>query len=151
MAFAIAPAVRRPARPTNELQLCATVSTPATLSRGPAPDSARSPLHGRARRPHAKLKLTVLGGLAEFERALIRARAVEGRSRAEARGVHMGRPRALARHQREEALAALAKGAATQADLARRFSGRGTRFRGCSDDRSHRSVSFSRALVDTRF
>ncbi len=31
--------------------------------------------------------LTVLGGLAEFERELIRARTGEGRSRAKARGV----------------------------------------------------------------
>ncbi|MBG0807872.1 helix-turn-helix domain-containing protein, partial [Methylosinus sp. H3A] len=32
-----------------------------------------------------------------------------------------GPPPALTRHQREEALAALAEGSATQADLARRF------------------------------
>ena len=45
--------------------------------------------------------LTVLGGLAEFERDLILARAGEGRERAKARGVHMGRrPPALTRHQR---------------------------------------------------
>lgn len=71
--------------------------------------------------PHGRLMLTVLGGLAEFERELIRARTVEGRERAKARGVHMGRPPALTRHQREEALAALENGTATQADLARRF------------------------------
>ena len=41
--------------------------------------------------------LTVLGGLAEFERELIRARTSEGRARATARGVHMGRPPALTR------------------------------------------------------
>ena len=41
---------------------------------------------------HGRLMLTVLGGLAEFERELIRARTSEGRSRAKARGVHMGRP-----------------------------------------------------------
>ena len=71
--------------------------------------------------PHGRLMLTVLGGLAEFERDLIRARTGEGRERARARGVHMGRPPALTRHQRREALDALASGAATQADLARRF------------------------------
>jgi DNA invertase Pin-like site-specific DNA recombinase len=71
--------------------------------------------------PHGRLMLTVLGGLAEFERELIRARTGEGRERAKMRGVHMGRPPKLTRHQREEALAALAEGAATQADLARRF------------------------------
>jgi DNA invertase Pin-like site-specific DNA recombinase len=37
--------------------------------------------------PHGRLMLTVLGGLAEFERELIRARTGEGRSRAKARGV----------------------------------------------------------------
>src|SRR3954453_13737544 len=41
---------------------------------------------------HGRLMLTVLGGLAEFERELIRIRTGEGRVRAKARGVHMGRP-----------------------------------------------------------
>ena len=48
--------------------------------------------------------LTVLGGLAEFERELIRARTGEGRERAKARGVHMGRPSKLTPHQRREAI-----------------------------------------------
>ncbi|UDL96261.1 recombinase family protein [Lichenihabitans sp. PAMC28606] len=71
--------------------------------------------------PHGRLMLTVLGGLAEFERELIRARTGEGRLRAKARGVHMGRPSKLTRHQREEALEALSLGHVSQADLARRF------------------------------
>jgi len=71
--------------------------------------------------PHGRLMLTVLGGLAEFERELIRARTGEGRIRAKARGVHMGRPPKLTLHQKREALKALADGTATQADLARRF------------------------------
>ncbi len=71
--------------------------------------------------PHGRLMLTVLGGLAEFERELIRARTGEGRERAKARGVHMGRPPALTPHQRIEAQEALDAGTATQADLARRF------------------------------
>src|SRR5262249_5958661 len=54
--------------------------------------------------PHGRLMLTVLGGLAEFERELIRARTSEGRARAKARGVHMGRPRKLNAYQRAEAL-----------------------------------------------
>jgi len=37
--------------------------------------------------PHGRLMLTVLGGLAEFERELIRARTGEGRKRAKDRGV----------------------------------------------------------------
>src|SRR5271169_5744218 len=71
--------------------------------------------------PHGHLMLTVLGGLAEFERELIRARTREGRERAKGRGVHMGRPAKLTTHQRKEALKALADGSASQADLARRF------------------------------
>ena len=48
--------------------------------------------------------LTVLGGLAEFERELIRSRTSEGRERARARGVKMGRKPKLTPHQRLEAL-----------------------------------------------
>ena len=54
--------------------------------------------------PHGRLMLTVLGGLAEFERELIRARTSEGRARAKARGQSLGRPHKLALHQRREAL-----------------------------------------------
>src|SRR6516165_9823036 len=54
--------------------------------------------------PHGRLMLTVLGGLAEFERELIRARTSEGRKRAKAAGVHMGRPPKLSRHQQREAI-----------------------------------------------
>jgi DNA invertase Pin-like site-specific DNA recombinase len=71
--------------------------------------------------PHGRLMPTVLGGLAEFERERIRARTGEGRIRAKARGVPMGRPPKLTPRQKREALKALADGAATQADLARRF------------------------------
>src|SRR5262245_37602889 len=70
--------------------------------------------------PHAKLLLTVLGGLAEFERELIRARTDDGRKRAKARGVKFGRPVKLTTHQRQEALQRLADGA-VQADLARSY------------------------------
>jgi DNA invertase Pin-like site-specific DNA recombinase len=48
--------------------------------------------------------LTVLGGLAEFERELIRTRTGEGRLRAQARGVKMGRPPKLTSHQVKEVL-----------------------------------------------
>jgi hypothetical protein len=48
--------------------------------------------------------LTVLGGLAEFERDLIRARTGEGRERAKARGVKMGRKPKLTPHQKAEAI-----------------------------------------------
>jgi DNA invertase Pin-like site-specific DNA recombinase len=55
--------------------------------------------------PHGRLMLTVLGGLAEFERELIRARTGEGRARAKALGVKMGRPHKLTAHQQREARA----------------------------------------------
>jgi DNA invertase Pin-like site-specific DNA recombinase len=55
--------------------------------------------------PHGRLMLTVLGGLAEFERELIKARTEEGRKRAQARGVRFGRKLKLTLHQRQEALA----------------------------------------------
>jgi len=70
--------------------------------------------------PHGRLMLTVLGGLAEFERELIRARTDDGRKRAKARGVRFGRPQALTAHQRKEAIQRLAEGA-VQADLARSY------------------------------
>ena len=71
--------------------------------------------------PHGRLMLTVLGGLAEFERELIRARTGEGRKRAKASGVNFGRPAALSPHQRQEAMQRLAQGE-VQADVARTFS-----------------------------
>jgi DNA invertase Pin-like site-specific DNA recombinase len=69
---------------------------------------------------HGRLMLTVLGGLAEFERELIRARTGEGRKRAKERGVRFGRPRKMTPHQRQEALQRLAAGE-TQADVARTY------------------------------
>lgn len=55
--------------------------------------------------PHGRLMLTVLGGLAEFERELIKARTSEGRARAKARGVRLGRKPKLTVHQIREAIA----------------------------------------------
>src|SRR6185503_9964907 len=54
---------------------------------------------------HGRLMLTVLGGLAEFERELIRQRTGEGRARAKKRGVQFGRKPKLTAHQRREAIA----------------------------------------------
>ncbi len=50
--------------------------------------------------PHGRLMLAVLGGLAEFERELIRSRTSEGRERAKARGVKLGRRHSLTLAQR---------------------------------------------------
>jgi DNA invertase Pin-like site-specific DNA recombinase len=53
---------------------------------------------------HGRLMLTVLGGIAEFERELIKARTGEGRKRAKANGVKFGRPAKLTPHQKREAI-----------------------------------------------
>ena len=70
---------------------------------------------------HGRLMLTVLGGLAEFERELIRARTGEGRARAKARGQHMGRPPKLTPHQRAEAVRRRDKGEETLAEIGRSY------------------------------
>lgn len=72
--------------------------------------------------------LTVLGGLAEFERHLILARTSEGRPRAKARGVHFGRKLKLTAHQRQEAIERRSRGEAL-VDIARSAI---RLFRGCS-------------------
>jgi len=54
--------------------------------------------------------VTILGGLAEFERELIRARTGEGRARAKAKGVKLGRTPILTPHQQHEARARREKG-----------------------------------------
>ena len=70
--------------------------------------------------PHGQLMLTVLGGLAEFERHLIRTRTSEGRQRAQQRGVRFGRKPKLTAHQQQEALARRAAGEAL-VDIARSY------------------------------
>jgi hypothetical protein len=59
---------------------------------------------GRYNHPHGRLMLTVLGGLAEFERHLILSRTAEGRTRAQANGVRFGRKPSLSAYQRPQAL-----------------------------------------------
>jgi len=53
---------------------------------------------------HGRLMLTVLGGLAEFERELIRIRTGEGRARAKENGKSLGRKPKLTPHQKQEAI-----------------------------------------------
>ena len=74
-----------------------------------------------------RLMLTVLGGLAEFERHLILARTSEGRKRAQARGVRFGRKIKVTPHQ--------------QRDLARREAGESLVEIGRSYNVSHSTVS----------
>jgi len=54
------------------------------------------------------LTFTVLGGLAEFE--LIHARTSEGKARAKARGITLGRSHKLTPEQRRQALTRLEAG-----------------------------------------
>ena len=70
---------------------------------------------------HGRLMLTVLGGLAEFERDLIRSRTTEGRDCAKARGVKMGRPPKLTLHQKKEAIKRRDHGEETLAEIGRSY------------------------------
>lgn len=70
---------------------------------------------------HGRLMLTVLGGLAEFERELIRSRTSEGRERAKARGVRLGRKPKLTDHQRLEAIRRRDHGDETLAEIGRSY------------------------------
>ena len=70
---------------------------------------------------HGRLMLTVLGGLAEFERDLIRTRTSEGRARAVANGVKLGRKPTLTPHQRREAIKRVNAGKETLGEIARSY------------------------------
>jgi len=65
--------------------------------------------------PHGRLMLTVLAGIAEFERELIISRCSEGRERARAEGKSIGgRKPKLTPHQHKEILARLDAGEGTR-------------------------------------
>ena len=70
--------------------------------------------------PHGKLMVTILGGLAEFERSLILSRTAEGRARAVAAGRRMGRKPVLSARQMAEVRERLAAGESCRA-LARSY------------------------------
>ena len=76
-----------------------------------------------------RLMLAVLGGLADVERDLIRARTAKGRSRAKAEGKAMGRPPSLTPAQQKEAIRRREQGA-TLEELARSYNVSPPRFRG---------------------
>ena len=69
---------------------------------------------------HGRLMVTILAGLAEFERELIKSRTSDGRKRAVARGVKLGRPSVLTPHQRREALERI-KAGEPYTDIARSY------------------------------
>jgi DNA invertase Pin-like site-specific DNA recombinase len=69
---------------------------------------------------HGKLLLTMMSGIAEFERELIKARTQEGMQRARARGVKFGRRSAMTRFQAAEALERLENSESTR-EIARSY------------------------------
>jgi DNA invertase Pin-like site-specific DNA recombinase len=62
-----------------------------------------------------------VGGLAEFERELIRTRTGEGRARAVANGVKLGRKPKLTPHQQREAIKRRESGGETLAEIGRSY------------------------------
>ena len=79
--------------------------------------------------PHGKLMITILGGLAEFERTLILARTNEGRQRAKAKGVKFGRKPKLTQYQVGEAKKRLEAGESQARPAARASRGKPNYFR----------------------
>jgi hypothetical protein len=77
--------------------------------------------HGLPRQHEGRLILTVLGGLAEFERELIRARTGEGRARAVANGAKMGRKPKMTEHQKREAIRRRDRGEDSLAEIGRSY------------------------------
>ncbi len=67
-----------------------------------------------------RLMIAILGGLADVERDLIRTRTAEGRERAKARGVKLGRKPKLTPQQKREALSRRSAGE-TLMEIARSY------------------------------
>jgi DNA invertase Pin-like site-specific DNA recombinase len=67
-----------------------------------------------------RLVMTIMGGIAEFERSLIRKRCEEGLQRARRKGTKFGRPAALDHSQRRRLAERYAAGE-TMAELAREY------------------------------
>lgn len=82
--------------------------------------------------PTGKLMLNILGSFAEFERSLIRERAMAGQKEAMKAGVHCGRPRVLTEEQENDINRLYAQGFYSLANLAEIF--------GCSSSVIKRTV-----------
>jgi len=89
--------------------------------------------------PSGKMIMTVMAGIAEFERDLIKQRAKDGRESAKRRGVHMGRPSKLSCGQVELISAARRDGRSTK-ELAISF--------GVSADTIYRALAKQDAISD---
>jgi DNA invertase Pin-like site-specific DNA recombinase len=70
---------------------------------------------------NVRLMLTGLGGMAEFERDLIRTRTIEGGARAVKRGQRMRRPPKLTPHQQREASRRRESGEESLAEIGHSF------------------------------
>lgn len=95
----------RLARSTRDL-----LNTLATITGREAGFRSLSDAWADTTTPHGRLLVTILGGIGEFERELIRSRTGEGRERAKAKGVRMGRKPKLTPHQQREAIERRDKG-----------------------------------------
>lgn len=71
--------------------------------------------------PMSKLLLDVMGAVAEFERALIKERQLEGIAIAKTKGVYKGRKKALSSEQIEDLKNRVAAGNETKTSLASEF------------------------------
>jgi DNA invertase Pin-like site-specific DNA recombinase len=67
-----------------------------------------------------RLVMAIMGGIAEFERSLIRKRCLEGIERAKRKGTKFGRPRSLDESERKRVADRYAAGE-TMAELAREY------------------------------
>ena len=68
--------------------------------------------------PHGRLMLAVLGGLAEFERHLIKSRTADGRRRAVDRGVKMG-PKFKLNHEQRKFVSSMREQGVSVRELAK--------------------------------
>jgi len=105
----------RRARSTRDL-----LNTLATIADRKAGFCSLGDARANTTTAHGRLMVTVLGGLAEFEREVIHARTSEGRRWAVARGVKMGRKPKLNPHQANEAIKRRDRGDPTR-EIARSY------------------------------
>jgi len=92
------------ARPAGALDARPSLNTLAAITDRKAGFRSLGDVWADTTTAHGRLMLTALGGLAEFERELIRAWTAEGRAWAKANGKSLGRPFKLTEHQRREAI-----------------------------------------------
>jgi DNA invertase Pin-like site-specific DNA recombinase len=105
----------RPARSTLDL-----LNTLDKIAKAGAGFRSLADIWADTTTPHGKLMLTILAGIAEFERSLIRQRCDEGIQKARAKGVKFGRKLKLSPFQIAEAKRKLEAGE-SQAEVGRLF------------------------------